>query len=125
MWKRAFVLMGAIIIIATTCYAKDNICVLEKERKAQTPVGCVVEETGVFVGKITSSMEIAATGQRQITVENETGECRIFPFCATTKVIDAAVGAATFNVLKTGKQVQVEYVKEGSADKAQSVTVTK
>ncbi|HPM42426.1 MAG TPA: hypothetical protein PLV52_01175 [Candidatus Omnitrophota bacterium] len=125
MLKNTLIIILAVMAIWGICYAKDNICVLEKERKAQTPVGCVVEETGVFVGKITSSMEIAATGQRQITVENETGECRIFPFCATTKVIDAAVGAATFNVLKTGKQVQVEYVKEGSADKAKSVTVTK
>lgn len=125
MFNKVMTLICAIMITATACYAKDNICVLEKERKAETPVGAVVEETGVFVGKITSAMEIAATGQRQITVENQTGECRIFPFCTTTKVVDAAVGAATFNALKKGETVKVDYVTEGTTEKAKSVMITK
>ncbi len=124
MFIRYVCIICLIMITTTSCCAKDSICILEKERKAETPVGCVVEETGVFVGKVTSAVEIAATGQRQISVENETGECRIFPFCATTKIVDTAVSVATFNVLKTGKKVKVEYIKEGTAEKAKSVTVT-
>lgn len=98
---------------------KGSVCVLEKEPKATEPVGAVVETVGVFVGKIMSACEIACTGERKLTVENETGECKIFPFCATTKVADSTFHATTFNQLKKGEKVKVEYNEKG----AQAVTV--
>ena len=125
------------IITCTSSHAEDKFCVINKERKATEPIGAVVETAGVFVGKIASATEIAFTGERKITVENETGECKIFPFCATTKVADEAFHAATFNQLKKGENVKVEYKEEGgvaktekviiesSADKAMPATATK
>lgn len=125
MLKRALVVLFTISIMCASSYAKDKICVIDKDKIAQSPAGAVVETTGIFIGKITSAVEIAATGQRQLSVRNETGECRIFPFDATTKIVDATTNTATFNVLKTGKDVKVEYAEEGGVDKAKSVTVTK
>ena len=115
--------VSMVMLCATVVCAEDTLCVIEKEPKAKTPVGAVVECAGVFVGKIASACEIAATGQRQITVENQTGECRVFPFCTTTKIADKTFGAATFDSLKPGKPVEVTYVEEGGTPTAESVTV--
>lgn len=112
-----------IIIACTVSYAKDKYCVIDKEPKATEPVGAVVETVGVFVGKIASATEIAFTGERKITVENETGECKIFPFCATTKVADEAFHTATFNQLKKGEKVRVEYKEELGVAKVDKVTI--
>ena len=104
---------------------KDRFCVIEKTPTAKGPVGAVVETTGVFVGKIASAVEIAYTGERKITVENETGECRIFPFCKTAKIADDTFHTATFDKLKKGENVKVEYAEEGGVAKAQTVTIKK
>jgi len=109
------------LVASAACYAADTRCVLEKEPQATEPVGAVVETVGVFVGKIVSACEIACTGERKLTVENETGECKIFPFCATTKVADSTFHTATFNQLKKGEKVKVEYTEKG----AKAVTVEK
>jgi hypothetical protein len=111
------------IIACTACCAEDKFCVIEKEPKAKGPIGAVVETAGVFAGKIASATEIAFTGERKITVENETGECRIFPFCATTKVADEAFHTATFNQLQKGKSVKVEYKEESGVAKAEKVII--
>ena len=104
---------------------KDRFCVIEKRPTATEPVGAVVETTGVFVGKIASALEVAFTGERKITVENETGEARIFPFAATTKVVDGTFNTVTFDKLKKGDKVKVDYMKDGGIDKAEEVTVQK
>ncbi|MCM8760727.1 MAG: hypothetical protein NC938_05250 [Candidatus Omnitrophica bacterium] len=85
---------------------KYRYCVIEKEPKAKEPVGAVIETAGVFVSKILSATEIACTGERKLTVENETGECRVFPFCATTKVTGEAFDTITFNQLKNGEKAK-------------------
>ena len=121
---RAIAIAVMIMIIAcTSSYAKDKFCVIDKEPKATEPIGAVVETAGVFVGKIAAMTEIAFTGERKLTVENETGECRIFPFCATTKVADETFHAATFNQLKKGEKVKVEYKEELGVAKAEKVTI--
>ena len=104
---------------------KEKFCVIEHTPTATTPVGAVLETMGVFTGKIASAVEIACTGERKITVENETGECRIFPFCATTKVADKAFDTITFDKLKKGERVKVDYTEEGGVEKAKEVTVQK
>ena len=115
------ILLFVVIAASAACYAADTQCVLEKEPQATEPVGAVIETAGVFVGKIVSACEIACTGERKIAVENETGECKIFPFCATTKVADSTFHAATFNQLQKGEKVKVEYTDTCT----KSVTVEK
>ena len=122
------ILIAVMMVAVTAGYAlaaESNICVLKKEPKATTPVGAVVECCGVIVGKLASAVEISATGVRQVTVENETGECKVLPFCAAAKVMDSSFNAMTFDQLKAGEKVKVEYVKEGGAEKAKTVTVEK
>ena len=119
--KTIAITLYVILVASAACYAADTQCVLEKEPQATEPVGAVVETVGVFVGKIVSACEIACTGERKLTVENETGECKIFPFCATTKVADSTFHTATFNQLKKGEKVKVEYTEKG----AKAVTVEK
>ena len=123
--KSAFIVIYAILFLSVAVYAADKYCVIDKEPKAKEPIGAIVETTGVFVGKIVSACEIAITGERKITVENETGECKIFPFCQTTKLADDTFNAVTFNKLKAGEKVKVEYAEDGGTAKAKSVTVTK
>lgn len=119
--KTIAITLFVILVANAACHAADTQCVLEKEPKATEPIGAVVETVGVFVGKIVSACEIACTGERKIAVENETGECKIFPFCATTKVADNTFHGVTFNQLKKGEKVKVEYTEKG----AKSVTVEK
>jgi len=123
--KKIAIVIVMILLVGAACYAADKFCVIEKEPKAKGPVGAVVETTGVFVGKIVSAVEISMTGERKITVENETGECRIFPFCKTTKIADDTFNAVTFNTLKTGENVKVKYAEEGGSAKAEEVIVEK
>ena len=111
------------ILACAACCAADRFCVLEKEPQAKCPAGSVVETVGVFVGKIASAFEIALTGERKITVENETGETRIFPFRATTQVTDDTFNAVTFNQLKYGECVKVEYTEDRGVAKAEKVTI--
>jgi len=122
MKKIALFIIG-LMIAGTAWGAEDRFCVIEKTPTAKNPVGAVVETTGVFVGKIVSAVEIACTGERKITVENETGECKIFPFCATTKISDKAFNTVTFSALDKGDTVKVEYMKENGAEKAKAVVV--
>jgi hypothetical protein len=122
--KRAAIIILVLAVAGGLCYAEDKFCVMEKTTKHATePVGAVVETAGVFVGKIASAVEIATTGERKITVENETGECKIFPFCQTTKIADNTFHAVTFDKLKSGEEVKVEYAKEGGVEKAKKVVV--
>lgn len=126
--KPLIVALAASVLIVSyaSSHAKeDSYCVLKKPPTAKTPLGAIVECVGVFTGKLASAIEISATGERRITVENETGECRIFPFCATTKVVDGAFNTLTANQLKEGKSVKVEYIREEGTEKAQSVIVEK
>ena len=113
------------MITCAACCAEDKFCVIEKKPQATEPVGAVIETAGVFVGKIAAVTEIAFTGERKLTVENETGECRIFPFCATTKIADDTFHAATFNQLKKGECVKVKYSKDGGIEKAEEVIIEK
>lgn len=113
------------MIVCVACCAEDKFCVIDKTPKATEPVGAVVETAGVFIGKIAAMTEIAFTGERKLTVENETGECKIFPFCATTKVADDTFHAATFNQLKKGECVKVKYSEEGGVEKAEEVIIEK
>ncbi len=117
------VLMIAGIVAVAYAGKDDTLCVLKKEPTATGPIGAVVECCGVFVGKIASAVEISATGERKLTVENETGECRVFPFCKATKIVDGAFHGVTGGKLKAGQKVKVEYQKEGSAETAKTVTV--
>lgn len=121
--KKFVIAMMAMLIASTVCYAADKLCVIDKEPTAKEPIGAVVETTGVFVGKIVSAAEIAFTGERKLTVENETGECKIFPFCAATKLSDETFNAVTFNQLKRGEPVKVEYAQDGGVEKAKTVIV--
>jgi hypothetical protein len=102
---------------------KPKRCVLEKEPCATEPIGAIIETTGVIVGKILSATEIACTGERKIMVETESGECRLFPFCATTKVADKTFHAITFDQLKKGEKVKVDYTEAGGKAKANKVTI--
>ena len=102
---------------------KDRFCVIDKEPQAQGPVGAVVETAGVFAGKIASATEIAVTGERKIMVENETGDCRIFPFSVTTRIADRTFNTATFDQLKKGEPVKVEYTEKGGSAVADKVTI--
>jgi 3-dehydroquinate synthase class II len=85
----------------------------------------VIEASGVFVGTIVGATEEATTGQKKITVKSDTGETKIFPFAETVKIVDNTFNAVTFNQLKAGDKVSVEYTKEGNTEKAKTVTVTK
>ena len=104
---------------------KEKLCVIEKKPTATSPIGAILETIGVFTGKITSAVEIACTGERKITVENETGECRVFPFLAATKIADEAFSAVTFDKLKKGERVKVDYTEDGGIEKAKEVTIQK
>ena len=115
----------AMMVACTSYCADDKFCVIEKKPQATEPVGAVIETAGVFVGKIAAATEIAFTGERKLTVENETGECRIFPFCATTKIADDTFHTATFNQLKKGECVKVKYSKDGGIEKAEEVIIEK
>lgn len=121
----ALLLAGAACAEKNNFGPKDKMCVIHKAPTATSPIGAVVETTGVFVGKIASAVEIAVTGERKITVENETGECRIFPFCTTTKVVDATFNTVTFDQLKKGESVEVKYADEAGVEKAEEVIVGK
>jgi hypothetical protein len=130
--KALFIAFLAVSILSGALYAeqrnftpKNAQCVMERDPEAKEPVGAIIETAGVFTGKILSAAEIAITGERKITVVNETGECRIFPFCATTKIADKAFNAVTFNKLEKGEKVKVEYAEEGGSPKAKAVTVEK
>lgn len=111
------------VLAGNCCAAEDNFCVLKKEPKAKGPIGAVVECAGVFVGEIASAVEISATGERKLTVANETGECKVFPFGATTKIADQTFSAVTPGSLKTGDKVKVNYEKVGGKEKATQITV--
>lgn len=125
-YMRAIAIAAIVIMVAcTACCAKDKFCVIDKKPTATEPIGAVVETAGVFVGKIASATEIAFTGERKITVENETGECKIFPFHAATKVADDTFHAATFNQLQKGESVKVKYSKEDGVEKAEEVIIEK
>lgn len=117
--KKIAVVIFALAVISGLCYAAD----VEKTPKATEPVGAVIETGGVFVGKIIGSVEKATTGKKEITVQSDTGETRVFPFAETTELVDNTFNALTFNQLKAGEKVKVEYKKEGGAAKA--VTVQK
>jgi len=130
--KKIAMVVFAVVLAAGILHAeetnfgpKGKYCVIEKIPTATSPAGAVVETVGVFVGKIASAVEIACTGERKITVENETGDCKIFPFCATTKVIDESFGAVTFDKLKKGESVKVDYAEDGGIEKAKEVTIQK
>lgn len=123
-----FILMLAVAVCAAHAedknfIPKDRYCVIDKVPQAKEPVGAVIETTGVFVGKITSAVEIAMTGERKITVENETGETKIFPFSQTTSVADKTFNAVTFNKLTKGEKVRVDYTEEGGVAKAEKVII--
>jgi hypothetical protein len=120
----ASLLSGAAVAEEKNFGPRDRFCVLEKKPAATEPVGAIMETTGVFVGTITSAAEIALTGERKVTVENETGETRIFPFSSATKITDKTFHAATFDQLKKDRKVEVEYAEEGAVPTAKKVTIT-
>ncbi|MDD5422709.1 MAG: hypothetical protein WC592_00885 [Candidatus Omnitrophota bacterium] len=116
--KKTFIALLALISLCAVCYAQDDTL------KATEPVGVVIEAGGVFVGTVVGATEEAVTGEKKLTVKSDTGETRIFPFTETVKIVDDTVNAVTFNQLKEGQKVVVEYLKEGNTEKAKSVTVT-
>ena len=123
---RALIISIIVMMIAcAACCAEDKFCVIKKKPQATEPVGAVIETAGVFVGKIAAATEIAFTGERKLTVENETGECRIFPFRATTKLADDTFHTVTFNQLKKGECVKVKYSKDGGIEMAEEVIIEK
>jgi len=115
--KKIVIVIFALVAISSLCYAAD----VEKTPKATEPIGAVIETGGVFIGKIIGSAEKATTGKKEITVQSDTGETRVFPFAETTELADKTFNAVTFNQLKPGQGVSVKYTKEG----AKSVTVQK
>jgi len=117
--KKIVIVIFALVVISGLCYAAD----VEKTPKATEPIGAVIETGGVFIGKIIGSAEKATTGKKEITVQSDTGETRVFPFAETTELVDNTFNALTFNQLKKGESVKVEYTKQGGAAKA--VTVQK
>ncbi len=117
--KKIVILLLALGFMGAVCYAA------EKTPKATEPVGAVIEAGGVFIGKVAGGVEQATTGERKITVESDTGETRVFPIDETVKIVDGTFNALTFDKLKAGEKVSVEYSKEGETEKAKSITVTK
>ena len=127
---RIAIAVMAVVLIAGVAGAeetnfgpKPRQCVLEKQPQATEPIGAVIETTGAIIGKILSATEIACTGERKIMVETESGECRIFPFCATTKVADKTFHAVTFDKLKKGETVKVDYTQTGDTARANKVVI--
>lgn len=117
--KKIAIVIFALVVASAVCYA------VEKAPEANEPVGAVIETTGVFVGKVVGAVERAITGKKEITVQSDTGETRVFLFAETTKIVDNTFNALTFNQLKKGEKVSVEYDRRGGADQAKAVTVTK
>jgi len=101
----------AIAILALVLVAGVSFAAAEKAPKATEPFGAVIETTGVFVGKIVGATEEALTGERKVTVKNDTGETRIFPFNETVELVDKGFHALTFNQLKPGEDVTVKIKK--------------
>lgn len=118
--KKILIAVTALVLTAAAGYAAD-----EPGMQATEPVGAVIEAGGVFVGTVSSIVADTATGGRgTVTVADENGQTKIFPVDETVKVVDAAFNAVTFNQLKTGEKVEVEYSKApGGAEKASSIKV--
>lgn len=117
--KKTLVVLLALVSLCAVSYAQDQTL------KATEPVGAVVEAGGVFVGTVVGATEEAVTGEKKLTVKSDTGETKVFPFTETVKIVDDTVNALTFNQLKEGQRVIVEYMKEGNDEKVKSVSVTK
>ena len=121
--KKLLIVVAVLVLAASFCYAQDTAASKEAEPKATEPVGAVVETTGVFVGNITSVVEESAGANKgSLILADESGKTKIFPVDPTVKILDNTFNALTFNQLKKGEKVSVEYTK-GATEKTKSVTV--
>lgn len=118
--KKILIAVIALVLTAAAGYAAD-----ESGTQATEPVGAVVEAGGVFVGTVSSVVADAVTGGKgTVTVADEKGQTKIFPIDETVKVIDTTLNAVTFNQLKTGEKVEVQYSKASTGEeKASSIKV--
>lgn len=120
--KKILIAVIALVLTAAAGYAAD-----ESGTQASEPVGAIVEAGGVFVGTVSTVVADTVTGGKGIvTVADEKGQTKIFPVDETVKVVDATLNAVTFNQLKTGEKVEVEYSKApDGAEKPSSIKVMK
>ena len=91
--------------------------------KATSPVGAVVETTGVIIGKFTTVIEKSLGGgktESSLVVAEANGKTKMVPLDNTVTALDSAFHTVTLNQLK-GRQVSVETSKEGRAMKVQEM----
>ena len=100
--KKILVVMTAIILAASFSFAADN-------PKATTPVGAVVETSGVMIGRLTSIVEKSLGGGKtanSLVLAEDNGNTKIVPLDNSVKALDAGFNVVTLNQLK-GKKVAV------------------
>ena len=115
--KKVLIAIVVVMMAVAFCYAE------EAAPKATSPVGAVVETSGVIVGKITNVIEKSLGGGKKansLVLAQDNGKTKIIPLDNTVTALDSAFHTVTLNQLK-GRKVSVETSKEGKATKVQEV----
>lgn len=118
--KKLIFMCTALVLFCGLAYAAQG-----PDEMANEPVGAVVQTFGFFVGRVVNVIDEATTGKKAIAVENMKGEQKVFPFAQTVKITDETFNALTFNQLKKGDTVSVEYKKGGEEEPATAVMLRK
>lgn len=117
--KKIFMALIVLALAGSVAYAAEAA-----KATATEPVGGVIELGGVIVARVVSVVT-EASGKGSVTVTDEAGKTKVFSVNDTVKVVDNMFNALTLNQLKKDDKVSVEYTKEGSAEKAKTITVVK
>jgi hypothetical protein len=120
--------MRLIFIAALTLLLPQAQCAAASDGDDILFIGPVVKLVKVTVGKVVS-VTGAETGEEKngsVTVEDESGETKIFPIDATVKIVDGTLGALTLSDIKEGQKVKVEHFdRDDGKEKVQAVEVVK
>lgn len=115
--KKILMTLIVIMVAVSFVYAEDAT------PKATSPVGAVVETTGVIVGKVTSVVEKSLGGgqtENSLVVAEDNGRTKVVPLDTSVTFLDSAFHAVTLNQLK-GRKVSVETSQAGKGMKVQEV----
>lgn len=113
--KKIVLTVVVIMMAVSLCYAADA------KPKATSPVGAVVETTGVIVGKLTSVIEKSLGGgktENSLVVAEDNGKTKMIPLDNTVTALDKGFHVVTLQQLK-GREVSVETSGSGKAMKVQ------
>ncbi|HPS20322.1 MAG TPA: hypothetical protein PKY78_04975 [Candidatus Omnitrophota bacterium] len=114
--KKVLSVLLLLVLASSFAYAAD-------EATPGDAVKAVAAAPFVVTGKVLSVM--AGEKENSVTVENESGETKIFPIDQTAQIVDASLNVATLGALKSGDKVKVEGTKAGDKETVKSVTVQK